>query len=137
MRIAVVIVLGALTAGAVALWKLRDPHLKACTVSRSVSANAPGGGYVAHVETRTCDAGLRGGSFVWVEKSAEPGTLYEAFYTSRNLSEVAVRWRGDRQLEISFSEPLDAIERRYDAQTIANVVAVTLREPGERRDTGS
>lgn len=135
LRTAFIIVLGALAIGAVALWNLTDPPPKSCTVWRSASANAPGGRYVAHVETRTCDAGLRAGSFVMLEKSTEPGTMHEAFYSSRNLRGIALQWLGDRELEIAISEPLDSVERSYDAQSVASV-AVTLKEASEHRGRG-
>ncbi len=137
MRNAFVIVVGALVIVAVGVWKLQDPPLKSCTAARSVSATAPNGRYVAHVETRTCDAGLRAGLFVMLEKPTEPGTLYEAFYSPRNLSGVALQWLGDREIEIAFPVPLDADEQGYDGQSVAGVVAVTLKAAGENRGTGS
>jgi hypothetical protein len=137
MRIALVIVVGALAFGAVAVWKLQAPPLKSCTVLRSVSANAPNDRYVAHVETRTCDRGLKAGLFVVVEKATEPGALYEAFYSSRNPPGVTLRWSDERELEIALPVPLEAAEQAYDGQSVAGSVAIRLKAAGEVRGTGS
>jgi hypothetical protein len=133
MRTWVVLAAGALIAGAIAIWRLQGPALKSCTVQRATSASSPNDRYVAHVEVRTCDEGLKSGLFVVVEKSIEPGTLHEAFYSSRPLRNVAIRWSDYRELEIVFPEPLDSNERQYGGQTVADSVAVRLKEVGEER----
>jgi hypothetical protein len=133
MRTASLIVAGVLAAAAVVAWKLSDPAPRSCRALRVSTAEAVGGRVAAHVERRTCDAGLRSGLFVVVEKSSRPGTRYEAFYSPRDLRAPAVRWTGDRSLEISFSEPLDAVERKYDGQSIAGMVAVTVKSIGVPR----
>ena len=133
MRTSVVIVVGGLLVGAVAVWKLQGPTLKSCRAQRAPSVEFPNDRYMARVEIELCDEGLRSGLFVLVEKPGEPGTLHEAFYSPRKLNTAALRWPKERELEISFSEPLDATEREYNGHPIGGDVTVKLKEAGENR----
>jgi hypothetical protein len=129
MRPLTIIAVGALAIAVVALWKLHSPPVSSCTANRLSSAASSDARLTAHVEARTCDEGLKSGLFVMVEKASEPGTLYEAFYSSRRLSGAGLHWSGERELEITFPESLSAEERGYANQTVAGIVAVKLKAP--------